>query len=375
MQPKGTRWAGLAVGGSALLHVALLAALGTPGATPPRPERETSLAWVEVPRPPDREPAGPRPAEAPSPLTKAPPRRRPSAPGPSAAARPPPPAPASAAPPESDLPLASASERGAWPAPPPAARPRLTPGAGFIMRLPQARDAEDTRGVTLRNDPAEQPDPQAVREYEAERATRRLSADLATDVARAAQAAGRKPAFFIRLGAALRDASAEATPTVSPASRAAAARDAVGAVLDPTRTRPSDEAVRRVAETASVQSARLGNPALPVDQQQFNLAAAQSMTRVEAIAEGLSRPTLRAVVQLTLDATGALADATVLERSGDGSFDDSALHLSRKVARALPDFDEKGLGVTWWRSRWVFTWGPTRLEVRFLDATPMPAPL
>lgn len=254
-------------------------------------------------------------------------------------------------------------------------RPSLTPGLGFVMRLPEAADAEDTRGTTLRNEPMDQPDSRAVAEYEGEKAGRKLSLDLATDVARAAQGAGRKPAFFVRLGSALGDAGETAKVSVSAASQAAATRNAFGSVLDPTRTRPSEEATRRVAETAFAQNARLGNPALPGDQQQFNNAVAQSFTRFESIKENLSQAQLRAVVELTIDPTGALADASVSEKSGDAQFDESALHLSRKVMRALPDSDEKGLGTTWWRSRWVFTWEPPRMKVRFLDATPMPAPL
>jgi hypothetical protein len=43
--------------------------------------------------------------------------------------------------------------------------------------------------------------------------------------------------------------------------------------------------------------------------------------------------------------------------------------------RAMPDADDKALGTSWWRSRWVFTWEPPRMKVRMLDATPMPPPV
>ncbi|MDX2015833.1 MAG: energy transducer TonB [Myxococcaceae bacterium] len=360
----------IAVGVSLALHAVVAVVVHTRPVEPPPQRTAAALTWVDV-----------APASPPAPSVQPPPPPvrlvRPVTAPRAAQASAPPSTPAITTPGglTSDLPTASPSERAEGPTVEPGKRPNLTPGMGFVMRLPQAGDAEDTRGTTLRNDPMDQPDPRAVAEYEGERAGRKLSLDLATDVARAAQGAGRKPGFFVRLGAALGDASETTKVSVSNASQAAATRNAIGSVLDPTRTRPSDEATRRVAETAFAQNARIGNPALPGDQQQFNNAVAQSMTRFESIKENLSQAQLRAVVELTIDPTGALADASVLEKSGDSQFDESALHLSRKVMRALPESDEKGLGTTWWRSRWVFTWEPPRMKVRFLDATPMPAPL
>jgi hypothetical protein len=269
-----------------------------------------------------------------------------------------------------------AAERGTGPAvSTPTQRPSLTPGAGFVFNMPEASDAEETRGTTLHNEVMDQPDRQAVAEYEAERAGRKLSLDLATDVARAQQGAGRLPPFFTNAGRSLQDAAANADVKVSAASQRQQSLNALGSVLDPTRTRPSDDAIRRVAETAAVQSARIGNPALPGDQQAFNQAMAQGFARAEGIKESLSATVLRTVVSLTTDARGVLADASITERSGDLTFDESALHLSRKVMRALPDSDDKALGTSWWRSRWVFTWEPPRMKVRFLDATPMPPPM
>jgi TonB family protein len=360
---------------SLVVHGVSVAFVASRPEPPPGAPTSAALTWIDAavePRETPEPPTAP-PSEA---LQKKPPRQKPRV-KPSTASGTVSPSPSSA--PgglTTDAPIASPSERAEGPAVGTTARPSLMPGAGFVMRMPGAVDAENTRGTTLRNDPMDQPDERAVAEYQGEQAGRKLSLDLATDVARAAQGAGRKPAFFVRLGSALGDAGETAKVTVSKASESAALRNAVGAIIDPTRTRPSDEAIRRVAETASAQNAaRMGNPALPGDQQQFNNAVAQSMTRFESIKEGMSQAQLRAVVQLTIDPTGALADASVLEKSGDSQFDESALHLSRKVMRGLPESDEKGLGTTWWRSRWVFTWEPPRMRVRFLDATPMPAPL
>jgi hypothetical protein len=240
--------------------------------------------------------------------------------------------------------------------------------------MPEAADAENTRGLTLRNDPRDLPDERAVAEYQGEVAGRHIQAELETMVARSAQATGRKPGFFLALGRALEDASERARVEVSPDSERVQLKNAIGSFLDPTQGKPTEAASNRVADTAFAQNARIGNPALPGDQQQFNQAVAQMWARSESVKEKLSSVQLRTVVALTTDARGVLAEASIEERSGDNRFDESALHLSRKVTRSLPDSDEKGLGTQWWRSRWLFTWEPPRMKVRFLDATPMPAP-
>lgn len=252
----------------------------------------------------------------------------------------------------------------------------LTPGLGFVMRLPEAADAEDTRGTTMRNDPRDMPDAVAVAEYQAEKAGRKLSLDLAVDVARAQQGAGRLPGFFTDVSRSLQAAAADAGVTVSRDSRAAERLNAIGSIIDPTRTRPSDSAVAKVTESAFAQSNLVApNPALPGDQQAFNQAVLQGFTRKATIEEGLSATRLRTVVSLTTDPRGVLAEASIEERSGDRSFDESALHLSRKVLRAMPDSDEKALGTSWWKSRWVFTWEPPQMRVRLLEATPLSTPL
>jgi hypothetical protein len=244
------------------------------------------------------------------------------------------------------------------------------------MSMPEAADAEDTRGTTLRNDPRDLPDEQAVAEYQAEQANRKLGVELAAEVARAQQGAGRVPGYFSSFRRSLQDATEKAKVQVSKDSERDQTRRAFSTIFDPTNTKPSDEAIKRVSDSAFVQNQqRMGNPSLPGDQQQFNNAVAQGFARFESIKEGLSAPLLRTVIALTTDPRGILAEASIEEKSGDVTFDESVLHLSRKVARDLPDSDDKALGSTWWRSRWVFTWEPPRMRVRLLEATPLPARL
>ncbi|MBE2249636.1 MAG: hypothetical protein IAE78_08800 [Myxococcus sp.] len=374
---SSTRRASRGVGAVALslgVHALAGVAMWLAPDAPPRPPAAAALTWIDVAAP--VEPVEPSaPALAPEPVrpeADASKRKKKQKALQAVTSTAPSSSPSTALG-GADAPLA---ERGAGPAvATPGKRPSLTPGAGFVMRMPEASDAEDTRGTTLRNDPMDQPDQQAVAEYQAELAGRKLSLDLATDVARAQQGAGRLPGFFTGVSRSLLEAAEKAEPKVSRDSERKQVLNALGSVLDPTRTRPSDAAINRVAETASVQNARIGNPALPGDQQQFNQAVAQGFARFEGIKESLSAPQLRTVVVLTTDPRGVLAEASISERSGDLTFDESALHLSRKVMRTLPDSDDKALGTSWWRSRWVFTWEPPRMKVRFLDATPLPPPM
>ncbi|MBL8919379.1 MAG: energy transducer TonB [Myxococcaceae bacterium] len=370
MQRTATSRRGLgAIGLSLGVHALAGVVLWLMPEPPPRAEATAALTWIDVPalvvQPP---PAPPVRVEPPAPS-----RTRPTKRSSTTVASPAAPAPAPTAGGTGiDTPLA---ESGSGPIAAPSKRPSLVPRAGFVMSMPEAYDAEDSRGTTLHNEPMDQPDEVAVREYEAEKAGRKLSLDLATDVARAQQGAGRLPGFFGSVSRSLEEAAANEKVAVSKDSERAQALNALGSVLDPTRTKPTDTAVQRVAETAFVQNARIGNPALPGDQQQFNQAVAQSFTRLESIKDQLSAPRLRTVVTLTTDPRGVLADASISERSGDRTFDESALHLSRKVMRKLPESDEKALGTSWWRSRWVFTWEPPRMKVRLLEATPLPPPI
>ncbi|MDP3236758.1 MAG: hypothetical protein Q8N26_28450 [Myxococcales bacterium] len=377
-RPRASRSVGAIVLSLGVHALAGLAMYLTPS-PPPRAPAAAALTWVDV-APAVEDVTPPAPAVTPEPVRPATEtatrKKKKTSPAVQTSAgdqQPTSPSTPSTTTGGTDSPLA---ERGSGPAvAAPGKRPSLTPGAGFVMNMPEARDAEDTRGTTLRNEVMDQPDQQAVAEYEAERAGRKLSLDLATDVARAQQGAGRVPGFFTSAAKSLQDAAEKADVKVSKDSMRQQSLNALGSVLDPTRTRPSDDAIRRVAETASVQNARIGNPALPGDQQAFNQAVAQGFSRFESIRENLSATQLRTVVSLTTDARGVLAEASITERSGDLTFDESALHLSRKVMRTLPDSDDKALGTSWWRSRWVFTWEPPRMKVRFLDATPMPPPM
>lgn len=244
----------------------------------------------------------------------------------------------------------------------------FSPGYGSVLRMPEAVGAEPAHGSTLRNHPTERVDEAAVAEYTGEVLSRKVDEQLREDVAAAAAGAGSAPPHFRRLESSLRDTFATTTVDRTPGGDVA---HAARAILTPGA---SPEAAKRVTESGlgrAVQNNIGGGP--NIEDQRAREGMLQMMGAVEGMKERLSAVRLRTVLQLTTDASGAIADVSIVERSGDPRFDESVLHLTRKTARALPDDDERrGLGASWWRTRWQYTWEPPQVKVRLLDAVRLP---
>lgn len=349
---------------SLLLHavVFVLLSRSAPPATTAKRPVEMELQWIDVEPPP-----GPAVTRQPEPrVTKAPSTKRAVAPVASARA-------------EQRDGTPGATQAGGTPDVglrgdlPLAKGPDLAPGLGFVMRMPEARDGEPSHGATVRNGPGEVIDESVAREYEGEVLTRKMNADLLADVSRAASAVGTVPPHFRRLESAMREKIKTAKIDRAPRSAGETALDVAKVALAPTI---SAEAARRVADTPLGRSIQMGTVPTPnVEDQRFREGALQMMARTEAIKEAATAPRLRTVLEVTTDASGAVAEVTVLEKSGDREFDESVLHFSRKVARGLPDDDDaRGLGTNWWKTRWQFTWEPPEVRVRLLDAQRLPAP-
>lgn len=248
----------------------------------------------------------------------------------------------------------------------------LTPGVGFLLRLPQATDREPSHGSTVRNGPGEVIDESVAREYEGEVLTRKMNAELLSDVAQAASDVGTAPPHFRKLEAAMREKIKDARINRTPRSDGETIADVARVVLAPTI---SPEAARKVTDTPLGRSVQMQTVPTPnIEDQRFRESALQLMSRAEAIKEAAHATRLRTVLEVTTDATGAVAEVTVLEKSGDREFDESVLHFSRKVARSLPDDDERGLGTSWWKTRWQFTWEPPDVRVKLVNAQRLPAP-
>lgn len=245
----------------------------------------------------------------------------------------------------------------------------FTPGYGGVLHMPEALDGEPAHGSTLRNGPDERVDEAAVAEYTGEVLSRRLDSQLREDVARAAAGVGSAPPQFRRLESSLRDTFATTPVDRTPGGDAA---HIAKALLTPG---VSPEAARNVTDSAlgrAVQNNIGGGP--NIEDQRSRESMLQMMGAVEGVKERLSAVRLRTVLEMTTDASGAIADVSIVERSGDPRFDESVLHLTRKTARALPDDDDaRGLGASWWKTRWQYTWEPPRVKVKLLEAVRLPS--
>lgn len=243
----------------------------------------------------------------------------------------------------------------------------LKPGLGGVFSMRPAADAEPSHGTTVQNGPGEVIDESVAREVEGEVLTRKLNVDLQREVGAAAVANGSIPGHFLGVQRSLRDSLARTQVDLTPTPPADMAREVARMLL--TSPGVSADAARRVTDTP-MGRAIVGQTVVSpnAEDQRFREQAMQMMGAVEALKEKASAPRLRTVLEMTCDPTGALAEVTVVEKSGDPRFDESVLHLSRKVFRSLPESDDKALGSSWWRSRWQFTWEPPSVKVKLVDA-------
>jgi TonB family protein len=253
---------------------------------------------------------------------------------------------------------------------PVAARPSLLPSEGLVLGLGPRAPEPVARGTTVRNGPGEAPDVQALHEYTGEKLTRMLNAQLQQEVGLAATAVGNVPTHFKRYEEAMRQALPKARIETTPLSGGAIAQDAVGTLFG---SGPTAEAQRQVADSALGRSILQQNVMMPnIDDQRSREASLGMMAQGEALKERARRARLRTVLEVTTDASGALAEVSIVEKSGDSRFDESVMHFSRKVARGVPDADDKMLGASMWRTRWQFTWEPPDVRVRLLNAWRVP---
>lgn len=246
------------------------------------------------------------------------------------------------------------------------ARPTLTPSSGFTMSLGTGGLEERPRGTTIRNGPDERPDQRALDEYTGDVLTRKLNAELREQVGLAAVAVGNVPAHFKRYEKAMSTALPKTAIDKTPMSAGDVARDVAGIMFN---NGPSAAAANRVADSPLGRSIAAGNVSSPtVDDSRSREQMLQMLSASENMRERIQRERLRTVLEMTTDASGALADVAIVVKSGDPRFDESVLHFSRKVARTLPDTDDKMLGTNLWRSRWAFTWEPPDVRVRLINA-------
>lgn len=352
------------LGVSLVLHALLFWWFGTrPVEAPPyfsRPIVLEDVTWIDAKAPEDTQPAPPQPATQTPVVKKQQQQQQPATPRQ-------PGAPSQSAPGgtgASDVPAnVEGVEGGDGPV---VARPSLVPSAGFTMSLGSGGREEPSRGTTLRNGPGEAPDQASLNEYTGDVLTRKLNAELREQVGLAAVAVGNVPAHFKRYESAMRTALPKTEIDKTPMTAGDVARDVAGIMFN---NGPSAEAARRVGDSPLGRSIMAQNVPTPtVDDARSREQMLQMLSASENVRERIQRERLRTVLEMTTDATGALADVAIVVKSGDPRFDESVLHFSRKVARALPDADDKMLGTNLWRSRWAFTWEPPDVRVKLLNA-------
>lgn len=246
-------------------------------------------------------------------------------------------------------------------------RPSLTPSQGFIISLGTGGAKEEApRGTTVRNGPGEEPDQRAVNEYTSETLSRKLNNQFKEDIGLAAVAAGNVPAHFKRYESAMRTALPKTKIESTPLTAKEGLAEVAGALFN---SGPSAQAQANIANSPLGRSIQQQNVMTPnVDDQRGREAMLGMMSAAENIKEHLQRPRLRTIIEMTTDATGGVADASIIEKSGDPKFDESVLHFSRKVARQVPDSDDKMLGTSMWRTRWQFTLEFPNVKVRLINA-------
>jgi len=376
-QPRRLHWALLA---SLVLHAVLVTwvALRPPPLPLPAKSEAIEVEWVMV-EPPAPVPVPPLPE--PEPLKPEPQKAKTAASSSSKKA-------VEAAAPSAPEPVASAPSApvGEQADSPRQASAFLVPRVGTVMPgLGRDVDDSEAQGYTIRNGPGEEPDAVAVREYQAERAAKRINDQIGDMIGKAAREGGLVEPYFTKLQADLRQGFVGKEVKLTRRSTGQMLREEV---LE-TYTQPAerfaktgnpmanDEQAREFTESGMGRMISRGGPSGgDINTQRLAEAGLQSMAFTKVLKDTVSRVRLKTVLMLRQDGDGALAEATVIEKSGDTEFDEFVLHLSRKVVREQGDTSEVGgapsaLG---WSSVWQFTWEPPEVKVKFLRVIKPRAP-
>lgn len=246
-------------------------------------------------------------------------------------------------------------------------RPNLLPSDNFARGLGTGGAYDTPRGTTTRNSPDEMPDQESLNAYTSDKLSRQLNSAIVEQIGLNAIAVGNVPGHFKSYEKAMRGALPKANIDLTPMTAGDIAKEVLSTAF--TTGRPSAEAAAKVADSPMGRSIMNGVGGGPnVEDQRFRESSMQMMAMGEAVKQQIQRVRLRTVLEMTTDPTGALADVEIIEKSGDPKFDESVLHFSRKVARKMPDSDDKMLGSSSWRSRWQFTWEPPDVRVKLINA-------
>lgn len=252
----------------------------------------------------------------------------------------------------------------------------LQPSLGVVLPELGTGERELSKGRTVVNGPGEEPDAVAVREYTQDSIKRRLDEELAHGAAAARARSGLMDPYFTRLGSKLNEGINKAQVQLRDRTAGELLREEVFGTWQGIASRygkdgnplGSAEEERRVTDTAlgrQVSENRV--PFSDMEGQREMGKAMQQFGAMEAFIASAQRARLRTVIELRQDASGALAEAVFLERSGDEKFDEFALHQARKVVREKGEVEEgEPPFKEGWRSVWAFTWEPPKVKAKLL---------
>ncbi len=353
----------IALGVSLAIHVCLLVWMAT---RPPPPERvaePVAVAPVVIDlvqisaRKPEAEPAPStgKPATAPGRTAKKTSKRAP----PQVAAKPDSPPPAAAP----DAPRAGTDERRASAEmPDPSARGKLFPTVPGVSGSGSRWVRTDSgRGRTIRNDPADQPDPDAVAAYQAEQAKSRVDGWINDDLATLRAQNGMVDRYFHEMKNGLERQAAnpppfEGKPFVQHmVNHYVASAQRYGQSGNPYVVPPDPERIeeRRTAEAAEKERTRGGGKGSPAEQFHQTLQAGQFL---RDYADGKMTAALVAVVEIRQARDGKLLGHVLVESSGNPVFDSHVMKTAPEALSKLPPPPESGAGLhpDGMKSLWAF---------------------
>lgn len=375
-RPRGLHWALLA---SLVLH-AVLGAYAFFGPKPdrgaplgPKPiEVELTFKTEEPPAPPVPKPEAPAPVVPPTPAIA---KKKTVAPARPVAVAAEPQTQPTAEPSGPSAPSGLVADKGDSPR---QSAPFLVPRVGTMLpEMGTEAALADAPGKTVRNGPGEEVPAEAMREYTAERAKARLDDQLGEMVAKAQRENGLVDPYFTKLQDDLRGGFVGVDVKLTKRGTGQMLKEEV---LD-TYTAPAerfaktgsplenDEQAKQFTDSSFGRTIdRGGVPGGDINSSRMLQAGLQSMAFTAVIKDSASRPRLKTVLMLRQDGDGALAEATVIQHSGDLEFDEFVLHLSRKVLRDKGDTSETGGAPSayGWSSVWQFTWEPPEVKVKLL---------
>ncbi len=223
-----------------------------------------------------------------------------------------------------------------------------------------------SEGRTIQNGPGEVVDEVLVAEVRNERAKRHLDGLIRSDLANSSRGVGLIDPWFVK---ALKGMRAQANNSALPESVAKSLEAGVSAYED---------AAKNYARTGNpfgdAPSTEL--PSMPVSAgDRMNVHDSESAASLEAgrkmmasasmIVEQARKPRLETLIELEQTATGAVAGASILKKSGVPDFDQLALHRARKTFIKLEDAPDAGFGLDpqGFRTVWRFRYTPPTIQV------------